>query len=118
MSHSETCRKRFDTIEKKKLNKQLEEATRNAEPPLVGTVEMEVEQPQEHPMTGGAASSSGPTGGGTVAARMEITESSGSRRPLESSSKRLRSLAGMLLFDENDTSDWQHSILWGRRGRQ
>ena len=47
--------------------------------------------------------------------RMEITGSSGSRRPLEegteSSSKRVRGLAGMLLFDENVTSDWQHSIL-------
>ena len=45
---------------------------------------------------------------------MEITETSGSTRPLEggdeSSSKRVRSLAGMLLFDENDSSDWQHSI--------
>ena len=27
----------------------------------------------------------------------------------ESSSKRVGSLAGMPLFDENDTSDWQHS---------
>ena len=42
MSHSETCRKRFDPIEKKKLDKQLEEATRNAEPPPVSTAEMEV----------------------------------------------------------------------------
>ena len=45
---------------------------------------------------------------------MEITQSAGSRRPLEegdeSSSKRVRSLAGMLLFDESDTSDWQHSV--------
>ena len=45
---------------------------------------------------------------------MEVTEPSGSTRPLEggdeSSSKRVRSLAGLLLFDENDTSDWQHSI--------
>ena len=40
--------------------RQLEEATRDTEPPLVSTVEMEVEQPQEHPMTGGASSSSGP----------------------------------------------------------
>ena len=42
---------------------------------------------------------------------MKVTESSGSTRPLEvddgeSSKKRARSLAGMLLFDENDTSDW------------
>ena len=46
--------------------------------------------------------------------RMEVTEPSSSTRPLEggdeSSSKRVRSLAGMLLFDENDMSDWQHSI--------
>ena len=33
MSHSEKCRKRFESIEKEKLDKQLEEATRNAEPP-------------------------------------------------------------------------------------
>ena len=45
---------------------------------------------------------------------MEITESSGSRRPLEegdeSSSKRVRSLAGMLLCDEHtsDLSNEQH----------
>ena len=45
---------------------------------------------------------------------MEIVEPSGSTRPLEGgderSSKRVRSLAVMLLFDENDTSDWQQSI--------
>ena len=53
MSHSETCRKRFVAIEqKKKLDKQLEEATRNAEPPPVSTAEMEVEQPQQQPSTG------------------------------------------------------------------
>ena len=28
----------------------------------------------------------------------------------ESSNERARSLAGMLLFDENDTSDWQDSL--------
>ena len=81
---------------------------------------MEVEQPQEHPMTGGASSSSGPAPSGQEAAplpspsshevRKEITESSG-RRPLEEvderSSKRVRSLVAMLLFDENHTSDWQ-----------
>ena len=47
--------------------------------------------------------------------RMEISGSSGSTRPLEvddgeSSNKRARSLAGMLLFDENDTSDWQSAV--------
>ena len=47
--------------------------------------------------------------------RMKVTESSGSTRPLEvddgeSSNKRARSLAGMLLFDENDTSDWQDAV--------
>ena len=123
MSHSDTCRKRFEAIEKRKLDKQLEEATRNAEPPPVSTAEMEVEQPQEQPSTGGASSSSGPEPSSKEAValpspssrevRMEVTEPSGSTRPLEgndeSSSKRGRSLAGMLLFDENDTSDWQHS---------
>ena len=124
MSHSETCRKRFEAIEKRKLDKQLEEATRNAEPPPVSTVEKEVEQPQELPSTGGASSSSGPVPSGQEAVplaspcshevRMEVTGPSGSTRPLEwseeSSNKRVRILAGMLLFDENDTSDWQHSI--------
>ena len=45
---------------------------------------------------------------------MEAAEPSSSTRPLEggdeSSSKRVRSLAGMLLFDENGTSPWQHSV--------
>ena len=45
---------------------------------------------------------------------METGEPSSSTRPLESgdesSSKRVRSLAGILLFDENDMSDWQHSV--------
>ena len=49
MSHSETCRKRFDSIEKKKLDKQLEEAKKESELPQVNTVEMDVEQPQEQP---------------------------------------------------------------------
>ena len=44
----------------------------------------------------------------------ETAEPSSSTRPFEggdeSSSKRVRSHAGMLLFDENDTSDWQHSV--------
>ena len=43
MSHSEKCRKRFESIEKEKLDKQLEEATRNAEPPSVIAAEMDVE---------------------------------------------------------------------------
>ena len=59
MWHSETWKKRFDAIGKKKLDKLMEEATRNAEPPLVSIAEMEMEQPQELPMTGGASSSSG-----------------------------------------------------------
>ena len=46
---------------------------------------------------------------------MEIVEPSGSRRQLnerdESSSKRVRQVcASMLLFDDNDRSDWQDSI--------
>ena len=45
---------------------------------------------------------------------METAEPSSSTRPLEggdeSPSKLVRSLAGLLLFGENDTSDWQHSI--------
>ena len=118
MSHSEKCRKRF--IEKEKLDKQLEEATRNTEPPPVIAAEIDVEQPHEQPSTGFAFFCAVPSGGGTLPSpsshevRMEVTEPSGSTRPLEggdeSSSKRVRSLAGMLLFDENETSDWQHSI--------
>ena len=46
--------------------------------------------------------------------RMENAEPSSSTRPLEggdeSSSKRVRSFAGVLLFVENDTPDWQHSM--------
>ena len=126
MTHSETCRKRFEEIEKKKLDKRLEEeAARIPEPPPEAVTEMDVEQPQEQPMTGGASSSSGPAVPVQEAApvaspsshevRMEVTESSGSTRPLEvddgeSSNKRARSLAGMLLFDENDTSDWQDAV--------
>ena len=121
MSHSETCRKRFEGIEKKRLDRQLEEeAARIPEPPPVGMAEMDVEQPQGRPMTGGASSSSGPAVAAPIPSpsshevRMEVTESSGSARPLEegdeSSSKRARSLAGMLLFDENDTSDWQDAV--------
>ena len=87
-------------IEKKKLDRQLQEARKESELPQVSTVEMEVEQPQEYPMTSGASSSSGVATSGQevpVASRsshevqMEIVEPSGSWRPLddgdESSSK-------------------------------
>ena len=124
MSHSEKCRKRFESIEKEKLDKQLEQATRNAEPPQVIAAEMDVEQPLEQPSTGGASSSSAPAQPGLEAVplsspsshemRMETAEPSSSTRPLEggdeSSSKRPKGLAGMLFFDENDTSDWQHTF--------
>ena len=124
MTHSETCRKRFEEIEKKKIDKRLEEeAARIPEPPPETVNEMDVEQPQEQPMTGGASSSSGPVVPVQEAApvaspsshEVRMDESSGSTRPLEvdggeSSNKRARSLAGMLLFDENDTSDWQDTI--------
>ena len=63
------------------------------EPPLVSTIEMEVEQPREQPSTGGASSFSGPAPSGQEAVplpspsshevRMEVTEPSGSTRPLE-----------------------------------
>ena len=135
MSHSEKCRKRFDIIEKEKLDNQLEEATMNAEPPPVtaetevideaGTrgdrsdARMDVEQPREQPSTGGASSSPAPAQSGQEAVplsspsthevRMETAEPSSSTRRLEggdeSSSKRVRNLTGMLLFDEKDTSD-------------
>ena len=124
MTHPETCRKRFDEIEKKKLDKRLEEeAARIPEPPPETVNEMDVEQPQEQPLTGGASSSSGPAVPVQEAApvaspsshEVRMDESSGSTRPLEvdggeSSNKRARSLAGMLLFDENDTSDWQDTV--------
>ena len=84
---------------------------------------MDVEQPQEQPLAGGATSSSGPVVPVQEAApvaspsshEVRMDESSGSTRPLEvdggeSSNKRARSLAGMLLFDENDTSDWQDTV--------
>ena len=54
MSHSEKCKKRFESIEKEKLDKQLDEVTRNSEPPPVIAAEMDVEQPREQPSTGGA----------------------------------------------------------------
>ena len=119
MSQSEKCRKRFGSIEKDKLDKQLEEAARNAEPPPVIAAEMDVEQPREQPSIGEASSSSAPeavplSSPSTHEVRMETAEPSSSTRPVEggdeSSSKQVRSLAGMLLFDENDTSDWQHSV--------
>ena len=113
MSQSETCRKRFDAIEKKKLDEQLGETTRNAEPPLVRT-----EEDGSGAITGTSDSWSSlklvwtgtiRSGGGTVAK----SQFSCSKRPLEddeSSRKRVRSLAGMPSFDENDTSHWQQSI--------
>ena len=60
MTHSEACRKRFDEIENKKLDKRLEEeeeAARIPEPPSKTVNEMDVEQDQEQPLTGGASSS-------------------------------------------------------------
>ena len=63
MSQAEKCRKRFESIEKEKLDKQLEEAPRNAEPPPVIAAEMDVEQPRKQPSTGGASSSSAPAQG-------------------------------------------------------
>ena len=125
MSHSETCRKRFESIEKKKLDKQLEEeSARIPEFPPERVVVMEVEQPQGQPLAEGASSSSGPAVSVQEAApvaspsshevRMYVTESSCSIRPLEegdeSLKKRARNLAGMLLFDENDTSHWQEAV--------
>ena len=124
MTHSETCRKRIEEIEKKKLDKRLEEeAARIPEPPSETVNEMDVEQTQEQPMTSGASSSSGlavPVQEAAPVAspsshEVRMDESSGSTRPLEvddgdSSNKRARSLAGMLLFDENDTSDWQDTV--------
>ena len=124
MSHSETCGKRFDAIEKKKLDKQMEEAVRNAEPPpeIAAQMEMEeVEQPHEQPSIGGPRAflhqrpqvrrrhrcqvphfSRGADGGPAARDPLEGSD--------ESSRKRVRSLAGLLLFNENDTSDWKHSI--------
>ena len=58
MSHSETCRKRFESIEEKKLDKHLEEeATRIPALPPENVTEMDVEQPQVQPMAEGASSS-------------------------------------------------------------
>ena len=88
MSHSETYRKRFDAIEKKKLDEQL--ATRNAEPPPVSTAEMEVEQPQKQPSTGSSSAGPAPSGQEAVLlpspssheVRMEVTELFAVTRPL------------------------------------
>ena len=56
MTHSEACRRRFGEIEKKKLDKQLEdEAARIPEPPSVIVHGMDVEQAQEQLLTGGAS---------------------------------------------------------------
>ena len=127
MTYSEACRRRFDEIEKKKLDKQLEEeAARIHEPPSETVHEMDVEQAQEQPLTGGASSSSGPVAPVQEAAPMAspsshevrmVETSLSNTRPLEevvdggeSSNKRARNLAGMLLFDENDTSDWQDTV--------
>ena len=53
MTHSEACRKRFDEIENKKLDKRLEEeAARIPEPPSETVNEMDVEQDQEQPPDG------------------------------------------------------------------
>ena len=74
---------------------------------------IEMEQPREQPSTGGASSSSAPAQSGQEAVplsspsshevQMETAEPSSSTRPLEggdeSSSKRVRSLAGMLWFN-------------------
>ena len=90
----ETCKKRFESIEKKKLDKQLEEeAARIPEPPQENVTEMDVEQPQVQPMAEGASSSSGPAvlvqEAAPVASpsshevRMDVTELSGSTRTLE-----------------------------------
>ena len=91
--------------------------------------EMDVEQAQEQPLTGGASSSSGPVAPVQEAAPMAspsshevrmVETSRSNTRPLEEvvdggegSNKRARNLAGMLLFDENDTSDWQENSLGG-----
>lgn len=125
-TRSETRRKRFDAIEKEKLDMQLEETdAMSAAPPQENTVEMETEQFEENQGKGGASSSCGPAiavqeavpmpSSRSQEVRMEVTEPSSSTRPLEEGdktrvSKRVRSRAGMLLFDENDTSNWQNSI--------
>ena len=126
MTHSETSKRRFDEIEKK-LDKQLEEeAARIPEPPSETVHEMEVEQAPEQPLTGGPSSSSGPMAPVQEAVPMAspslhevrmVETSRPNTRPLEevvdggeSSNKRAQSLAGMLLFDEKDTSDCQETV--------
>ena len=79
-----TLKRGLNQLKKEKLDKQLEEATRNAEPPRVIAAEMDVEQPREQPSTGGASSSSVPAQSGQKAvplsspstheARMETAE--------------------------------------------
>ena len=125
MTLSEGCRKRFESTEKEKLDKQLEEATRNAEPPPVIAADMDVEQPLEQPSTVAASSSSVLAQSGQEAVPLsspsthevttETDEPSISTRPLEgkSSSKRARSLAGSLKMTRLETrtselSDDQH----------
>ena len=68
----EKCRKRFESIEKEKLDRQLEEATRSAEPPPVIAAEINVEQPREQPSTGGASSSSVPAQSGQEAVLFQV----------------------------------------------
>ena len=127
MTHSEASRRRFDEIEKKKLDKRLEEeAARIPEPPSETVHEMDVEQAQEQPLTVGASNSSGPVAPVQEAVPMAspsshevrmVETSRSNTRPLEEvvdggegSNKRARNLAGMLLFDENDTSDCQETV--------
>ena len=81
-----------------------------AEPPLVIAAEMDVEQPREQPSIGGASSSSAPAQSGQEAAALSSPSTHevrmyGWRLLNRSASKRVRSLAGMLLFDEHGTSD-------------
>ena len=61
------CRKKFESIEKEKLVKHLEDATKNAEPPPVIAAGMDVEQPREQPSAGRASSSSAPAQSGQEA---------------------------------------------------
>ena len=122
MTHSEACRRRFDEIEKKKLDKRLEEeAARIPEPPSETVHGMDVEQAQEQPLTGGASSSCGPVAPVQEAVPMAspsshevrmVETSRSNTRPLEEvvDGGEARNLAGMLLFDDNDTSDWQETV--------
>ena len=112
MTQSEACRRRFDEIEKKKLDKQHEEeAARIPEPPSETVNDMDVEKAQEQPLTGGASSSSGPVAPVQEAVPMaspsshevRMVETSRPNTRLlgevgESSNKRARSFAVMLLL--------------------